>query len=114
MDVGMMMVFASYGWDDCPDQRVWDEEIRLARLAADLGFDCLWSAEHHFNDYSFVPDNLQLMSYLTAACPNIDLGTAAVIRPLARPAAGRGAGGGARPAEQGTAAPGSRPRLGTA
>jgi hypothetical protein len=63
-----MMVFASYGWDDCSDQRVWDEEIRLARLAADLGFDCLWSAEHHFNDYSFVPDNLQLMSYLTAAC----------------------------------------------
>ena len=81
MDVGMMMVFASYGWEDCPDARVWDEEIRLARLAADLGFDCLWSAEHHFNDYSFVPDNLQLMTYLTALCPDIDLGTAAVILP---------------------------------
>src|SRR5213082_1267170 len=81
MNVGMMMVFASYGWEDCSDARVWDEEIRLARLAADLGFDCLWSAEHHFNDYSFVPDNLQLMSYLTAACPDIDLGTAAVIVP---------------------------------
>ena len=66
MDVGMMMVFASYGWENCSDERVWDEEIRLARLAADLGFDCLWSAEHHFNDYSFVPDNLQLMTYLTA------------------------------------------------
>ncbi|HEY1261097.1 MAG TPA: LLM class flavin-dependent oxidoreductase [Stellaceae bacterium] len=81
MDVGLMMVFASYGWDDCSDARVWEEEIRLARLAADLGFDCLWSAEHHFNDYSFVPDNLQLMTYLTALCPNIDLGTAAVILP---------------------------------
>jgi alkanesulfonate monooxygenase SsuD/methylene tetrahydromethanopterin reductase-like flavin-dependent oxidoreductase (luciferase family) len=81
MDVGMMMVFASYGWENCTDQRVWEEEIRLARLAADLGFDCLWSAEHHFNDYSFVPDNLQLMSYLTAACPGIDVGTAAVIVP---------------------------------
>jgi alkanesulfonate monooxygenase SsuD/methylene tetrahydromethanopterin reductase-like flavin-dependent oxidoreductase (luciferase family) len=81
MDVGMMMVFASYGWENCSDARVWDEEIRLARLAADLGFDCLWSAEHHFKDYSFVPDNLQLMSYLTAACPDIDLGTAAVIVP---------------------------------
>ncbi len=69
MDVGMMMVFASYGWDDCSDARVWEEEIRLARLAADLGFDCLWSAEHHFNDYSFVPNNLQLMTYLTALCP---------------------------------------------
>ena len=81
MDVGMMMVFASYGWDDCSDARVWQEEIRLARLAADLGFDCLWSAEHHFNDYSFVPDNLQLMTYLTALCPDVDLGTAAVILP---------------------------------
>ena len=81
MDVGMMMVFASYGWENCSDARVWDEEIRLARLAADLGFDCLWSAEHHFNDYSFVPDNLQLMTYLTALCPDIDVGTAAVILP---------------------------------
>lgn len=81
MDVGMMMVFTSYGWDDCPDSRVWQEEIRLARLAADLGFDCLWSAEHHFNDYSFVPDNIQLMSHLTALCPDIDVGTAAVIVP---------------------------------
>jgi alkanesulfonate monooxygenase SsuD/methylene tetrahydromethanopterin reductase-like flavin-dependent oxidoreductase (luciferase family) len=81
MNVGMMMVFASYGWENCPDARVWDEEIRLARLAADLGFDCLWSAEHHFNDYSFVPDNLQLMTYLTALCPGVDLGTAAVIVP---------------------------------
>src|SRR4051794_27500517 len=71
MDVGMMMVFASYGWENCSDDRVWNEEIRLARLAADLGFDCLWSAEHHFNDYSFVPDNLALMTHLTALCPNI-------------------------------------------
>src|SRR5579871_2034078 len=81
MDVGMMMVFASYGWDGIGDDRVWEEEIRLARLAADLGFDCLWSAEHHFNDYSFVPDNLQLMTYLAALCPDVGLGTAAVILP---------------------------------
>jgi len=81
MDVGMMMVFASYGWENIGDDQVWDEEIRLARLAADSGFDVLWSAEHHFNDYSFVPDNLQLMTYMAALCPNIDLGTAAVIVP---------------------------------
>jgi alkanesulfonate monooxygenase SsuD/methylene tetrahydromethanopterin reductase-like flavin-dependent oxidoreductase (luciferase family) len=81
MDVGMMMVFASYGWENIGDDQVWREEIRLARLAADSGFDVLWSAEHHFNDYSFVPDNLQLMTYLAAACPGIGLGTAAVIVP---------------------------------
>ena len=81
MDVGMMMVFASYGWDSVGDDQVWDEEIRLARLAADSGFDVLWSAEHHFFDYSFCPDNLQLMTYLAAACPGVGLGTAAVIVP---------------------------------
>ena len=79
--VGMMMIFTSYGWDDCSDARVWEEELRLAALAADSGFDCLWSAEHHFNDYSFVPDNMNLMSYLTARHPDIDVGTAAVILP---------------------------------
>ena len=81
MDVGMMMLFSTYGWDDCSDSRAWDEELRLARLAADSGFDCLWSAEHHFNDYSFVPDNLQLMTHLAALHPDIDVGTAAVILP---------------------------------
>src|SRR5215467_3412311 len=81
MDVGLQMVFASYGWTNVSDGEVWDEELRLARLAADLGFDVLWSVEHHFNDYSFCPDNLQLMSYLASECPDVGLGTAAVILP---------------------------------
>src|ERR1700742_4157493 len=81
MDVGMMMIFAAYGWDDIADDQVWDEELRLALIAADSGFDVLWSAEHHFNDYSFVPDNLHLMAYLAGICPGVDLGTAAVNLP---------------------------------
>ncbi len=81
MDVGMMMIFASYGWDDIADDQVWDEELRLCEMAVDLGFNCLWSAEHHFNDYSFVPDNINLMTYLAAKFPDIDVGTAAVILP---------------------------------
>jgi len=81
MDVGVQMVFASYGWDSIGDQQVWDEEIRLARLADELGFDVLWSVEHHFYDYSFCPDNLQLMAYLAGITSHVDLGTAAVILP---------------------------------
>ena len=84
MDVGMMMIFSSYGWEDGSDGQMWEEELRLAEIAADSGFDCLWSAEHHFNDYSFVPDNLQLMTHLAARHPNIDVGTAAVILPMAQ------------------------------
>jgi alkanesulfonate monooxygenase SsuD/methylene tetrahydromethanopterin reductase-like flavin-dependent oxidoreductase (luciferase family) len=81
MDVGVQMVFASYGWDNIGDAQVWDEELRLARLADELGFDVLWSVEHHFFDYSFCPDNLQLMSYLAGVTSHADLGTAAVILP---------------------------------
>jgi alkanesulfonate monooxygenase SsuD/methylene tetrahydromethanopterin reductase-like flavin-dependent oxidoreductase (luciferase family) len=81
MDVGIQMVLATYGWQGMSDDQAWGEEIRLARLAEELGFDALWAVEHHFNDYSFCPDNLQLMAYLAALCPKIDLGTAAVILP---------------------------------
>lgn len=81
MDVGVQLVFASYGWDKIGDAQVWDEELCLARLADELGFDVLWSVEHHFFDYSFCPDNLQLMSYLAGVTKNADLGTAAVILP---------------------------------
>ena len=85
MDVGMMMIFSSYGWDEGSDGQMWEEELRLAEIAADSGFDCLWSAEHHFNDYSFVPDNLQLMTHVAAKHPDIDVGTAAVILPWHNP-----------------------------
>ena len=81
MDVGMMMIFSSYGWEGQSDSQIWQEEFRLAEIAADVGFDCLWSAEHHFNDYSFVPDNIQLMTHVAAKIPGIDVGTAAVILP---------------------------------
>src|ERR1700689_1091548 len=81
MDVGIQMVFASCGWDDIGDRQVWDEELRLARLADELGFDVLWSVEHHFYDYSFCPDNTQLLSYLAPLCTHADLGTAPIILP---------------------------------
>ncbi len=81
MDVGILHVFASYGWSDLTDSQVYDEEIRLALLAEDLGFDVVWLVEHHFFDYAFCPDNTQLLSYLAAKTERIDLGTAAVILP---------------------------------
>jgi hypothetical protein len=43
MDVGMMMLFASYGWENISDDQVWGEELTPSRLAAESGFDVLWS-----------------------------------------------------------------------
>jgi alkanesulfonate monooxygenase SsuD/methylene tetrahydromethanopterin reductase-like flavin-dependent oxidoreductase (luciferase family) len=85
MDVGMQMVFTSHGWDGISDGQVYDEEIRLALLADELGFDVIWSVEHHFFDYSFCPDNTQLLSYLAPRLTNAEVGTAAVILPWNEP-----------------------------
>lgn len=84
MDVGVQLIFTSVGWDS-DDIETWDQELTLARMADELGFDVLWPAEHHFFDYSWCPDNVQLLSYLAGITPNIDLGTAAVIMPWHEP-----------------------------
>ena len=84
MDVGIQLVFAAAGWD-VPDSEMYRQELELAKMANDLGFDAVWPVEHHFFDYSVCPDNTQLLSYLAALTPNLDLGTAAVIMPWNEP-----------------------------
>lgn len=81
MDVGLQLIFTSYGWDGITDSDVYAQEIDMAVRAEALGFDVIWPTEHHFFDYSFCPDNLQLLSYLAGRLQKIQLGTAAVILP---------------------------------
>jgi alkanesulfonate monooxygenase SsuD/methylene tetrahydromethanopterin reductase-like flavin-dependent oxidoreductase (luciferase family) len=81
MDVGILMPFAADGWDGITDTQVYDEELRLALLADELGFDVAWAAEHHFFGYSMCPDNTQVLAYIAGATERIDVGTAAVIMP---------------------------------
>ena len=85
MDVGIQLFFPSHGWPGITDGQVYDEELRLAMLAEELGFDCVWAVEHHFYDYSFCPDNTQLLTYLAGKTERVGLGTAAVIMPWNEP-----------------------------
>ena len=84
MDVGIQVIFSSFG-SDTSDSQVYSEEIRLCLLAEELGYDVIWPVEHHFNDYSFCPDNTQFLSYLAGQTSRIELGTAAVILPWNEP-----------------------------
>lgn len=82
MDVGLQLIFSAYGWDESiTDAEVYQDELELALQAEPLGFDAIWPVEHHFFDYAFCPDNLQLLTYLAGCTENIALGTAAVILP---------------------------------
>ena len=81
MDVGLQLIFSSYGWDDLSDVDVYRQETELALMAEDLAFDCIWPTEHHFYDYSLCPDNVEFLAYIAGKTKRIDLGTAAVILP---------------------------------
>lgn len=80
MDVGVLLVFQNWH-EDLSDAEMFRQETELGVLAEEYGFDSVWAAEHHFDDYSMCPDNLQLMSYLAARTNRIKLGTGAVILP---------------------------------
>lgn len=80
MDVGMLLVFQNW-FENVSDEEVFTRELEMGVLAEKYGFDSVWSAEHHFDDYSMCPDNLQIMAYLAGRTSRIKLGTGAVILP---------------------------------
>jgi alkanesulfonate monooxygenase SsuD/methylene tetrahydromethanopterin reductase-like flavin-dependent oxidoreductase (luciferase family) len=82
MRVGVLSVFQSWGYDaSVTDAEVVADEVKLGVLADELGFHALWSVEHHFNDYSFCPDNTVFLANMAARTQRILLGTGAVILP---------------------------------
>ena len=64
MHVGYSAIFQNPG-QKLRDREVYKNEIRLAEMAEPLGFESIWSVEHHFTDYTMVPDVVQFLSYLT-------------------------------------------------
>src|SRR5436190_4761090 len=63
------------------DAEVYRQEVRLAELAEPLGFDSVWSIEHHFDDYTMCPDALQFLSYMAGKTSHVKLGSMVVVLP---------------------------------
>src|SRR5271154_1616964 len=81
MEIGMVQILAGFGLQGVSDQQVYDEEVRQAVLADELGYDHVWVVEHHFEDYSFCPDNFVYLAHVAALTKRIRLATGAVIIP---------------------------------
>ncbi len=80
MRVGMAPIFQN-PLNVSDDGDVYANELRLADLAEPLGFDSLWSVEHHFSDYTMVPDVLQFLTYMAGRTETIQLGSMVVVLP---------------------------------
>jgi alkanesulfonate monooxygenase SsuD/methylene tetrahydromethanopterin reductase-like flavin-dependent oxidoreductase (luciferase family) len=88
MHVGMSVIFqnpAGNAGDPDLDQVVYELDYALADKAESLGFDSLWSVEHHLNGYAMCPDPLKLLMYFAGRTKNIRLGTMVVVMPWHSP-----------------------------
>ena len=86
MQIGTLGLFQRFGYDESvTDSQVYQEELKLAGQIEDLGYDSHWCVEHHFEDYSFCPDNAIYLSHLAARTKRIKLAFGAVILPWNTP-----------------------------
>jgi alkanesulfonate monooxygenase SsuD/methylene tetrahydromethanopterin reductase-like flavin-dependent oxidoreductase (luciferase family) len=76
--------YAEKGYDRPPvraDWEVYDEGLHLANLVEPLGFDSIWTVEHHFTPYTMVPNSLQFLTYMAGRTERVDFGTMVVVLP---------------------------------
>lgn len=84
MDVGISIIFQNKE-QVRSDYDVYRYERQLARLAEPLGFDSLWTVEHHFTDYTMTPDPLQFLAYMAGQTHSIKLGSMVIVLPWHKP-----------------------------
>jgi len=67
------------------DREIFNEEIDIARIADESGFDSVWTIEHHFTPYTMVTNPLQYLTYIAGITKRVDLGTMVVVLPWHNP-----------------------------
>ncbi|MEC9346556.1 MAG: LLM class flavin-dependent oxidoreductase [Pseudomonadota bacterium] len=80
MRVGMGVIFQNPG-KALSDHQVYQEDLKLAEMAEPLGFDSVWSVEHHFTDYTMCPDPCVFLAYMAGRSKTIDIGSMVVVLP---------------------------------
>jgi alkanesulfonate monooxygenase SsuD/methylene tetrahydromethanopterin reductase-like flavin-dependent oxidoreductase (luciferase family) len=76
----MSSIFQGFG-GTMSDAEVWQADLRLADLAEPLGYESIWSVEHHFTNYTMCPDVLQFLSYMAGRTSTALLGSMVVVLP---------------------------------
>jgi len=80
LKVGGAIIFQN-PFNERSDYEVYQRELKIGDMYEPLGFDSIWSVEHHFDDYTMCPDVLQFLSYFAGRTRNIELGSMVVVLP---------------------------------
>src|SRR5688500_18234698 len=80
MHVGQGAFFQNLGQPHS-DAEVYAHELALADNAEPLGFDSIWTAEHHFTDYHMCPNVAQFLTWVAARTQRVQLGSMVMVLP---------------------------------
>ena len=79
MHVGMSTFFQNLSGES--DRDVYRHELAMADMAEPLGFESIWSAEHHFDDYTMCPNVAQFLTYMAGRTERAKLGSMVMVLP---------------------------------
>ena len=85
MDFGILLPFRNPPQWHRPITEVYDEHLQEAVLAEELGYDHVWTTEHHFYDDAWSPSLLPILSAIAQRTSRIRLGTFIIILPFHHP-----------------------------
>lgn len=84
MHVGMSTFFQNLAGQHT-DREVYKHELSMADMAEPLGFDSIWSAEHHFDNYTMCPNVAQFLTYMAGRTERVKLGSMVMVLPWHQP-----------------------------
>lgn len=83
MHVGMSTFFQNLNGES--DAAIYQHELGMADRAEPLGFDSIWSAEHHFSGYTMCPNVAQFLTYMAGRTKRVRLGSMVMVLPWKHP-----------------------------
>lgn len=67
------------------DAAVWRDELELTAEIEPLGFDSIWTVEHHNTPYAMVPNPLLFLAHVAGMTSRVDVGTMVLVLPWHNP-----------------------------